>query len=224
MYRLGLANIQGSLGLTRNVRDGNKWLKRSSDAASPEYPHALHELGLLHEKGLEGIIFKDGQYSVQLYTRAASELGYAPSAYRLGECFEFGYLGCEKDTTSAVFYYLIAAKQGNADACFALSALYLTGDETKNIKPSEEKAFYWASVAAEKGIAKAEFAMGYFTEVGIGRTVNIQEAANWYQKAASQGDEKAKKRLSNLRSRPTPTYNKIPPSNSTTMVAATGEA
>lgn len=220
MYRLGLANIQGTLGLSRNIRDGNKWLKRSADASTSDYPHALHELGLLHEKGLDNIIFKDATYSVQLYTRA-SELGYAPSAYRLGECFEFGYLKCEKDMTSSIFYYTIAARQGNPEACFALSACYLAGDEEKKIKPSEEKALYWASVAVEKGSVKAQFALGYFAEVGIGRPVHMGEAAEWYQKAASQGDPKAKQRLSNLKSIPP-----LPPlpSTSNSLAVAAGEA
>ncbi|CEP15425.1 hypothetical protein [Parasitella parasitica] len=193
MYRLGLANTNGALGLQRDVKDGNKWLKRSADAATPEYPHALHELGLLHEKGLDNIIFKDTAYSIQLYAQAA-ELGYAPSAYRLGECFEYGYLGCDKDYASSVFYYTIAAQQGNAEACFALSAWYLAGDEP-NIKPSEEKALYWARMAAMKGLPKAEFALGYFAEAGIGRSRDANEAIDWYKKAAAQGNEQAKKRL-----------------------------
>ncbi|KAI9263597.1 hypothetical protein EDC94DRAFT_634704 [Helicostylum pulchrum] len=192
MYRLGLADIHGSLGLQRNIRDGNKWLKRSAVAATPEYPHALHELGLLHERGLSDIIFKDVRYSVQLYAQA-SDLGYAPSAYRLGECFEYSYLGCQKDACTSIYYYTIAARQGNADACFALSAWYLGEGED-----SQEKAFYWARVAAQKGLAKAQFAMGYFAEVGIGRSQNIKDAMAWYQKAAAQGDLQAQKRIAAL--------------------------
>ncbi|KAI7899631.1 uncharacterized protein BX663DRAFT_520782 [Cokeromyces recurvatus] len=196
MYRLGLANINGELGLHRNVRDGNKWLKRSAEAATTEYPHALHELGLLHEKGLDGIIFKDVQYSVQLYTRAA-ELGYVPSAYRLGQCYEYGYLKCERDAYASIYYYTMAAQQGNPDACFALSAWYLSGDPPR-IEPSGERALYWAQLAAQKGIVKAVFALGYFAESGIGRQKDMNEAIRWYKKAASQGNEQARKRLVEL--------------------------
>ncbi|ORE08593.1 HCP-like protein [Rhizopus microsporus var. microsporus] len=193
MYRLGLAELNGDLGLKRNVRDGNKWLKRSADAATPEYPHALHELGLLHEKGLDDIIFKDPKYSVQLYARAA-ELGYAPSAYRLGQCFEYGYLGCPKDSVTSVYYYTIAAKRGHPDAAFALSAWYLVGDGDR-LQVSEEKALEWARLSAEKGLPKAEFALGYFAEMGIGRPKDINEAMVWYKKAADHGNEKATRRL-----------------------------
>ncbi|GAN02322.1 HCP-like protein [Mucor ambiguus] len=219
MYRLGLADINGALGLQRNVKDGNKWLKRSADAATPEYPHALHELGLLHEKGLDNIIFKDTAYSVKLYAQAA-ELGYAPSAYRLGECYEYGYLGCEKDYASSVFYYTIAARQGNAEACFALSAWYLAGDEP-HIKPSEEKALYWAKLAAAKGLPKAEFALGYFAETGIGRLKDFNEAMSWYKKAAAQGNEQAKKRLNSRSLRSFNSTSKTTTANTTNTATAT---
>ncbi|KAG1051957.1 hypothetical protein G6F43_005872 [Rhizopus delemar] len=192
MYRLGMAEINGDLGLKRNVRNGNKWLKRSADAATSDYPHALHELGLLHEQGLDDIIFKDAKYSVQLYANAA-ELGYAPSAYRLGQCFEFGYLTCPKDAVSSVHYYTIAARQGHAEACFALSAWYLVGGDKLQI--SEEKALEWGKLAAEKGVPKAEYAVGYFAEMGIGREKDLEEAMRWYKTAADHGNKKAIQRL-----------------------------
>ncbi|KAG1228616.1 hypothetical protein G6F35_002293 [Rhizopus arrhizus] len=193
MYRLGLAEIRGELGLKRNVRDGYKWLNRSANAATRDYPQALHELGLLHEKGLDDIIFKDTAYSVQLYAKAA-ELGYAPSSYRLGQCFEFGYLACPKDAVSSVYYYTIAARQGHAPSCLALSAWYLVGDGDR-LQVSEKKALEWAQLAAEKGLSKAQFALGYFTEMGIGREKDVSEAMGWYEKAAENGDRKAMERL-----------------------------
>ncbi|KAG1462568.1 hypothetical protein G6F56_005490 [Rhizopus delemar] len=192
MYRLGLAEINGELDLKRNVRNGNKWLKRSANAATYDYPHALHELGLLHEKGLDDIIFKDAQYSVQLYARA-SELSYAPSAYRLGQCFEFGYLGCPKNAVNSVYYYTIAAKRGHPEACFALSAWYLVGSE--NVEISEEKSLMWAKTAASKGVSKAEFALGYFSEQGIGKEKDMGEAQAWYKRAAEHGNKKAIEKL-----------------------------
>ncbi|KAI8078024.1 uncharacterized protein B0P05DRAFT_511039 [Gilbertella persicaria] len=200
MYRLGIAAIHGDLGLQRNVREGNKWLKRSAESATPEYPHALHEFGLLHEKGLDGIIFKDHTYSVKLYKRAA-ELGYSPSAYRLGQCYEYGYLGCQKSVATSISYYHIAASQGHPEACLILSAWYLAGDPPQ-LAPSEDKAFYWAKIAAEKGLPKAEFALGYYAQAGIGRPQDPQEAIAWYQKAAEHGHKEAQKRLEDLNKAP----------------------
>ena len=42
---------------------------------------------------------------------------------------------------------------------------------------------------------KAEYAVGYFTEMGIGCRRDPLEANMWYVRAADQGDDKAKQRL-----------------------------
>ena len=45
------------------------------------------------------------------------------------------------------------------------------------------------------GLPKAEYACGYFTEMGIGCRRDPLEANVWYVKAAGHGDERAKQRL-----------------------------
>lgn len=45
------------------------------------------------------------------------------------------------------------------------------------------------------GLPKAEYACGYFTEMGIGCRRDPLEANVWYVKAADSGDERAKQRL-----------------------------
>jgi len=49
------------------------------------------------------------------------------------------------------------------------------------------------------GLAKAEYAVGYFTEMGIGCRRDPLEANVWYVKAADQGDERAKHRIAAIR-------------------------
>lgn len=49
------------------------------------------------------------------------------------------------------------------------------------------------------GHVKAEYAVGYFTEMGIGCRRDILEANVWYVKAADAGDERAKQRLAAIR-------------------------
>ncbi|ORZ07926.1 hypothetical protein BCR42DRAFT_336086 [Absidia repens] len=202
MYRLGLAEIKGELGLSSNIRDGHKWLKRSAEASTTEYPHALHELGHLHERGLASIIFQDHDYAVRLY-QDASDLGYAPSCFRLGECYEFGRLGCTVDPRLSMHYYGLAAEQGHPHACFALTAWYLIGVPGL-MEPSDEQAFAWAKVAAHspvkggahhQGLARAEYAVGYFYEVGIGIEKNMTMAWTYYRRAAEQGEKRAMQRL-----------------------------
>jgi len=40
---------------------------------------------------------------------------------------------------------------------------------------SDTEAFLWAQKAAEAGLAKAMYAVGYFLEVGIGTVANMPE-------------------------------------------------
>lgn len=105
MYRLGTAELNGELGLSKSPKEGVKWLKRSAEHATAEFPHALHELALLHERGIDNVLFVDYEYSVELLAQAA-ELGYAPSAYRLGECYEYGKMGCPQDPALSIHYYV----------------------------------------------------------------------------------------------------------------------
>ncbi|KAI8084480.1 uncharacterized protein BX664DRAFT_283066 [Halteromyces radiatus] len=193
MYRMGVAEVNGELGISKNARDGVKWLKRAAEAATVEYPQAIHELALLHERGIDNVVFVDLQYAVTLYGQAA-DLGYAPSAFKLGECYEYGKLECQQDPALSIHYYTIAAQQGHREACFALTAWYLVGSP-QVLPQSDADAYLWAKRAAEKELPKAEYAVGYFTEVGIGITKNLEDAMVWYKKAAQHGDKRAIQRL-----------------------------
>lgn len=105
MYRLGTAELNGALGFPRRPKEGVKWLKRSAEHATEEFPHALHELALLHERGIENVVFVDNDYAAELLAQSA-ELGYAPSAFKLGECYEYGKMGCPVDPALSIHYYV----------------------------------------------------------------------------------------------------------------------
>lgn len=193
MYRLGIAELNGELGMSKRPKEGVKWLKRSAEHATAEFPHALHELALLHERGIDNVVFVDNEYAAELLAQAA-ELGYAPSAYRLGECYEYGKMGCPQDPALSIHYYNIAAQQNHRDACFALTAWYLVG--SPGVLPqSDTEAFLWAKKAADAGLGKAMYAVGYFLEVGIGTPPSMNEALQYYKRAADQGDRRASQRL-----------------------------
>ncbi|SNX85023.1 related to SKT5 - protoplast regeneration and killer toxin resistance protein [Melanopsichium pennsylvanicum] len=203
MYRLATAELNGELSLRKNAKEGVKWLKRSAEAASPEFPHALHELALLHERGIDNVLFVDPEYSCELLAQAG-EMGYAPSAYKLGVNYEYGRMGCPQDGGLSIHMYNIAAQQNHKEACFALTAWYLVG--APGILPqSDTEAYLWAKKAAEQGLAKAEYAVGYFTEMGIGTVKDINEARAWYKRAADHGDKRANQRIAALQGRGGPT-------------------
>jgi TPR repeat protein len=73
---------------------------------------------------------------------------------------------------------------------------------TENTDYSEEiykKAFDIKFKEAKMGDAKAQHYVGCSYENGLGVTVDYAEAANWYAKAAEQGNENAKDALESLK-------------------------
>jgi TPR repeat protein len=222
MTRLGRACLSGDLGLSK-YKEGIKWLKRATEAADPQYNAAPYHLGLLYETGYGDDIFQDETYAAQLFTQAA-DLGHAEASYRLGDAYEHGKLLCPQDPALSVHFYTGAAQQGHPAAMMALCAWYMIGAEPV-LEKDENEAYEWARRAAEcgkfgitpfdihvsqraidtndvliyLGLTKAEYAIGYFTEMGIGCRRDPLEANVWYVKAADAGDERAKHRLAAIR-------------------------
>ena len=94
-------------------------------------------------------------------------------------------MGCPIDPRQSIAWYSKAAVQEEHQSELALSGWYLTGSEGV-LQQSDTEAYLWARKAAHTGLAKAEYAMGYFTEVGIGVTANIEDAKRWYWRAACE--------------------------------------
>lgn len=186
MYKFAIILLKGLLGQRRDPREAVRWLKRAAERADEENPHALHELGLLYENASppSDSIVQDEKYALQLFTQAA-ELGYKFSEYRLGSAFEYGTLGCPIDPRQSIDWYKRAAVQEEHQSELGLSGWYLTGSDGI-LQQSDIEAYLWARKAASSGWAKAEYAMGYFTEVGIGCAANQEEAKKWYRRAASE--------------------------------------
>lgn len=196
MTRLGKACLSGDLGEKR-YREGIKWLKLATESADTIYNAAPYHLGCLYETGYGDDIFKDESYAAELFTQAA-DLGHPEANYRMGDAYEHGKLNCPRDPALSVHFYTGAAERGHAAAMMGLCAWYMVGAEPI-LEKDEEEAYEWARRSAELGYVKAEYAVGYFTEMGIGCRRDILEANVWYVKAADAGDERAKQRLAAIR-------------------------
>ncbi|OTB06660.1 hypothetical protein M426DRAFT_72152 [Hypoxylon sp. CI-4A] len=196
MTRLGKACLSGDLGENR-YREGVKWLKRATESADTMYNAAPYHLGTLYETGYGDDIFKDESYAAELFTQAA-ELGHAEASFRMGDAYEHGRLSCPRDPALSVHFYTGAAEGGHAGAMMGLCAWYMVGADPI-LEKDEEEAYEWARRSAELGFVKAQYAVGYFTEMGIGCRRDILEANVWYVKAADAGDERAKQRLAAIR-------------------------
>jgi TPR repeat protein len=182
MYKLGIVLLRGLLGVPRNVGEAVSWLKRAAERADKDNPHALHELATLHEPTnpdpqVREKIIPDEAYALSLFKQAA-ELGFKRSQFRLGQAYEYGSLGLDIDNRASIAWYTKAAAQGEHQAELALSGWYLTGAEGM-LEQSDMEAYLWARKAAqsEPPLAKAMFAMGYFTEQGIGCPKSLEGRA-----------------------------------------------
>lgn len=197
MLRLGRACLTGDMGLTKRYREGVRWLKRAAESADFQYNQAPFDLACLHESGFGPDVFKDESYAAQLYTKAA-DLGHVEANHRLGEAYEYGQLTCPKDPALSIHFYTGAAERGHALSQMALCAWYMVG--VPNVLDKDEaEAYEWAKKAAEQGLAKAQYTLGYFTEMGIGCRRDPLEANVWYVRAADQGEERAKHRIAAIR-------------------------
>ncbi|KAI8909457.1 HCP-like protein [Powellomyces hirtus] len=190
LYRLGMIELFGQLsGGKKDVKKGIMWLKRGAAVADRDHPECLHQLALVYEDGLPPHAQQDESYAKGLLIEAA-ELDYAPSQYKLACCYEFERLGCERDLSEAMHWYTLAAENDNADAQFALAGWYLQGLE--GMLPADPyKAYAWTYRAAMKDHAKAQYAIGYFCDLGIGCEQNQEKADRWYRLAAALGEERA---------------------------------
>jgi TPR repeat protein len=197
MMRMAKACIAGDMGLGKRYREGVKWMKRATESADAQYNAGPYELGVMHERGFGEDVFPDETYAAQLFTKSA-ELGHVEACYRLGDAYEHGKLNCPRDPALSIHFYTSAAQNGHPLAMMALCAWYLVGAEPI-LEKDDNEAYEWASRAAHLGLAKAQYAVGYFTEMGIGCRRDPLESNVWYVKAADQGDERAKHRIATIR-------------------------
>jgi TPR repeat protein len=147
--RLGMACLEGTMGLTNHYREGIKWLKRAAESADFQYNAAPYELGRLHENGYGDDIFKDEVYAAQLFTQSA-DLGHPEANLVMGKAYEYGMLKCPKDAALSIHFYNGAAQAGLPEAMMSLCAWYLFGAEPILAK-DENEAYEWANRAAEQG-------------------------------------------------------------------------
>jgi TPR repeat protein len=201
LYKMGMILLKGLLGQQKNQGEAINMLQRAANQADRDNPHALHELALIYEQPASGNerVIPDEAYALQLFMQAA-DLGYKFSQFRLGQAYEYGLLGCPIDPRKSIGWYTKAAAQEEHQSELALSGWYLTGIEGV-LQQSDTEAYLWARKAAcaEPPLPKALFAMGYFTEVGIGCPKSLEEAKRWYGRAAAYKFPKAQERLEELK-------------------------
>ncbi|KAJ1956564.1 hypothetical protein GGI12_005274 [Dipsacomyces acuminosporus] len=197
-YRMANVFLDGTLGKKMNVKQALIYLRRAAELANDECPYGALLLGRMYlgeypNPAVYDVVFVDSEEAQKLLDKAA-RLGSADAQYLLGRLFEFGECKFPVDPYTSIHYYQLAAEQDSAEAQMALSGWYLSGAEGI-INPDDQLTFDWGHRAAQQGLPRAEFAMGYYYEMGIGCEKNINRAIEWYERAASHGSSEAQERL-----------------------------
>lgn len=180
---IGILYFRGQ-GVKRDLVQARAWLEK---AASGEDPYALYALGRAMDESLDPAM-ADSVRAADLYRRAA-EKGHPLAALRYGLALNDG-LSIKKDPVTALRWLRHAQECGVPEAALALADMAArtpaSRDKTANEK-TVQSAVAWYQVAADAGVASAQFklANAYFAGAGVTRDAN--QAQTWYRRAALQG-------------------------------------
>ena len=170
------------------------------NAAAKNYPSALAYIGMAHAH-LNQISTKpfklsqDYQQSRQLLEKACS-LGNAMMGCFGVQLHYYIGLGVTKNESEAAAWFRKAADLG--DPWGQLEVAYkLPNSAAKDVLL--KKAFSGFERLALLGLAVAQSSLGYMYEEGLGVVKNTSTAIAWYERAASQGHEDARKKVDELR-------------------------
>jgi TPR repeat protein len=201
-YRLGMMTLLGQHGQRQDWRLGIEQIKFAADTADENAPQGAYVYGMLLARELPNINIPDQFLPVdieqaKLFIEKAAYLGFAKAQQKMGQAYELCLLGCDFNPALSLHYNALAARQGEPEADMAISKWFLCGFEGIFDK-NEELAFTYAQRAADGGLATAEFAMGYFYEIGMYVKTDLQQAEDWYRKAANNGNKDAVGRLQSI--------------------------
>ncbi|KAF8137269.1 HCP-like protein [Boletus edulis] len=214
VYRMGMAHLMGQLGLSAQPEIGLPLIHRAATLASVQVPQPAYVYGLLLLGEFAHVTVPPHlftplipphsslQQEARLHLERAAFLHFAPAQYKLGHAYEFATPPFPFEALLSVQYYSLASQQGEVEADMALSKWFLCGAEGA-FEKDESLAFTFAEKAARKGLPSAEFAMGYYKEVGVGGPKDIEAARKWYQLASDHDNTDATERLAVL-SQPSP--------------------
>lgn len=119
---------------------------------------------------------------------ATASTGYeaAAAAGRRGD-YRGAYLACQ-----------VPAQMGDMRCQNAMGILYVRGYVGNRSIADLRIAANWFKLAAQQNQPDAQFNLGLMQEKGMGIPRDVNAAIAWYQRAAAQGNEKARQALNRL--------------------------
>ncbi|RDW68023.1 hypothetical protein BP6252_09419 [Coleophoma cylindrospora] len=201
-YRLGMMTLLGQHNQPQDYEEGLKLIRFAADTADENAPQGAYVYGMLLARELPNITIPDAYLpfdttGAKLYIEKAAYLGFAKAQTKMAQAYELCQLGCDFDAALSLHYNALAARQGESEADMAISKWFLCGQEGI-FEKNEELAFTYAKRAAQAKMSTAEFAMGYFYEIGMYVKPDLQEAQAWYKKASDHGNKDALGRIDSI--------------------------
>ncbi|USP73192.1 hypothetical protein yc1106_00466 [Curvularia clavata] len=201
-YRLGMMTLLGQHGQPQDFARGIQLIRQAAATADENAPQGAYVLGMLQARELPQISVPEtflpyDEKGARQNIEKAAYLGFAKAQLKMGSAYELCSLGCEFNPTLSLHYNALASRQGEPEADMAISKWFLCGHEGEFNK-NEELAYQYAQRAAVAGLATAEFAMGYFHEIGMNVPVNLDKALEWYSKAEKNGNKDASARIESI--------------------------
>ncbi|KAJ5885300.1 Chitin synthase activator (Chs3) [Penicillium taxi] len=201
-YRLGMMVLLGQHGQPQDFHRGLEYIRLAAQSCDQNAPQGAYVYGMLLARELPQVSVPEDFLPLDLNTsrvniEKAAYHGFAKAQVKMGAAYELCQLGCDFNPALSLHYNALAARQGEPEAEMAISKWFLCGHEGV-FEKNDELAFTYAQRAAQSGLPTAEFALGYFYEVGIFVPVDIKEARSWYAKAAASGNKDASSRIDSI--------------------------
>ena len=171
-----------------------------------------HPVSAGHDEGVVAYNLSDFDTAKTEFLRA-SALGDSRSQFMLGRIYEGG-LGVGKNPLMAMKWYRLAAQQGHAVAQYTLAMMHRKGLDPATrprsgamgvggavATPSQRlgiaymEALKWFELAAEQGLADAQYKLGLMYATGNGIPTNFVTAHLWWSVAVDYGSEEARRKL-----------------------------
>jgi len=203
-FALGIMYTYDGKNVTKDDKAGFKFFLQ---AAYQGHVYAGFHVACAYRAG-QGVD-KNESAAFEWYQKAA-EKGYPDAQYIVACAYSVGQ-GIEQDKKKACELYQKSAAQGNgdgktrleemakqgiADAQYALGVMYANG---QGVQQDSKEACEWYRKAALQGVAFAQNQLGWMYEHGQGVVLqDKKQACEWYQKSAAQGNVDGKTRLEEM--------------------------
>lgn len=164
-------------GKENNYPEAVKW---HTKAAGQNHAQAMYQLSLYYWHQIEaerGRVKVDFDKAKDLMRRAIE--GLDPK-------YKDHYENVYRSLLNSELHY--KADNGDVEMSYRLGKKYEEGDKRYNIEKNPTWAYIKYSDAAKKGHALAQRELALCYEYGKGATKDLYDAAQWYLKAAEQGD------------------------------------